>query len=76
MSTTMTLRLEDDLKNRLEQLAKLTNRSKSFLASEAIRDFVDQNEWQLKEIRDALDEDRTGQFASTDEVEAVLTRWR
>jgi hypothetical protein len=35
MSTTMTVRLEDDVKDRLERLAASTQRSKSFLAAEA-----------------------------------------
>ena len=36
MSSTMTIRLEDGIKNRLDQLANVTQRSKSFLAAEAI----------------------------------------
>jgi predicted transcriptional regulator len=35
MSSTMTIRLEDSVKNRLDQLASVTQRSKSFLAAEA-----------------------------------------
>lgn len=45
MSTTMTVRLDDDVKDRLDHLAEATNRSKSYLAAEAIRDFVEINEW-------------------------------
>ena len=45
MSTTMTIRLEDELKQRLDQLADATQRSKSFLAVEAIREFIELNEW-------------------------------
>ena len=48
MSTTMTLRLEDDVKARLDKLADATQRSKSFLAAEAIREFVENNEWQIR----------------------------
>ena len=36
MSTTMTVRLEDDVKDRLDVLAEATQRSKSFLAAEAL----------------------------------------
>ena len=49
MSTTMTLRLEDDIKKRLETLASATRRSKSYLAAEAVRDYVELNEWQIQE---------------------------
>ena len=38
MSTTMTIRLDDEAKDRLDRLAESTQRSKSFLAAEAIRE--------------------------------------
>ena len=59
MSSTMTIRLEDSVKNRLDQLASVTQRSKSFLAAEAIAAYVDTNEWQLSEIQAALTEAET-----------------
>jgi RHH-type transcriptional regulator, rel operon repressor / antitoxin RelB len=76
MSTTMTVRLEDDVKDRLDQLAQATQRSKSFLASEAIREFVDTNEWQIGEIKAALGEADAGDFASESEVQAVAQKWQ
>jgi predicted transcriptional regulator len=75
MSTTMTVRLEDELKDRLERLAQSTKRSKSYLAAEAIREFVELNEWQVRETRDALHEADTGDFASDQEVDAVAAKW-
>ena len=75
MSTTMTVRLEPELKQRLEQLAQATERSKSFLAAQAIREFVDLNEWQVQEIRNAIAEADQGDFASEDEVKEVLEKW-
>ena len=54
MSTTMTIRLDDELKEQLDRLAAATQRSKSFLASEAIREFIELNEWQVREIQQAL----------------------
>ena len=75
MSTTMTIRLEPDLKQRLDHLAEATQRSKSFLAAQAIRDFVDLNEWQIQEIRSALAEADSDDFASDDLVRDVLGKW-
>ena len=57
MSTTMTIRLEPELKERLDKLATATHRSKSFLASEALREFVELNEWQIQETLDAKKEE-------------------
>jgi predicted transcriptional regulator len=75
MSTTMTVRLEPDLKERLDLLAEATHRSKSFLAAEAIREYVELNEWQIRETRAALAEADAGDFASEDEVRELVTRW-
>jgi predicted transcriptional regulator len=76
MSTTMTLRLEDDVKERLDKLAEATQRSKSFLAAEAIREFVENNEWQLRDIKAAIKEANPGDFAGDDEVVALTKKWK
>ena len=75
MSTTMTIRLESDLKNRLDELAKITDRSKSYLAAEAIREFIELNEWQLLEIKQAVGEAEAGEFASDRDVQRTLKKW-
>jgi RHH-type rel operon transcriptional repressor/antitoxin RelB len=76
MSTTMTIRLEDEMKDRLEQLAESTHRSKSYLAAEAIREYVANNEWQIAEIGAALREADAGDFASDKEIAAVAKKWK
>lgn len=76
MSTTMTIRLEDEVKDRLDHLAQATQRSKSFLAAEAIRVFVETNEWQIGEIRAALKEADAGDFASDKDVAALAKKWK
>ena len=75
MSATMTLRLAEDLKRRLDRLAKATQRTRSFLAAEAIREFVDFNEWQIGEIGDAIAEADREEFAGDNEVGRVLGKW-
>ena len=76
MSTTMTVRLENELRGRLDQLAEATRRSKSFLAAEAIRAFVETNEWQIGEVRAALREADTRDFASDKDVAALSRKWK
>jgi len=75
MSTTMTIRLDEDVKLRLDRLADATHRSKSFLAAEAIQAFVESNEWQIDEIRAALDEADAGDFATDEEIAALSRKW-
>ena len=76
MSTTMTIRLDEDVKARLDNLAESTHRSRSFLAAEAIQTFVEINEWQIGEIQTALDEADAGKFASDKEVTALARKWK
>ena len=55
MSTTLTIRLDEATKNRLENLSKSTARSRSFLASKAIQEYLEANEWQVSALRETLD---------------------
>jgi predicted transcriptional regulator len=76
MSTTMTIRLDDEVKERLERLAEATERSKSYLAAEAVRAYVEINEWQIAEIRAALKEADAGDFADQKDVAKLGRKWK
>ena len=72
-TTTMTLRLSSELKGKLERLAESTRRSKSYLAAEAIAEYVDANAWQIEEIRKAVEKaDAGGPFVSDEEATRYL----
>ncbi|MBZ5511546.1 MAG: ribbon-helix-helix protein, CopG family [Acidobacteriia bacterium] len=71
----LSLRLDPRLKKQLDKLAKATQRSRSFLAAEAIREYVSLNEWQVEEISKALVEADRGEFASEKQVEKVMRKW-
>jgi RHH-type transcriptional regulator, rel operon repressor / antitoxin RelB len=71
----LTLRLEPRLKKQLDKLAKATQRSRSFLAAEAIREYVALNEWQVEEITKALGEADRGEFATDKQVQQVMRKW-
>ncbi len=75
-STTISVRISAETKDRLAQLAESTKRSQAFLAAEAIDQFVDLNEWQVAAIRQAVEEaDAGGPFAADEEVSAWLLSW-
>jgi len=75
MDTTLSIRLPDDTKRLLEELAEATGRSKSFLAVAAIQRYLEQEAWQIAEIRQALDEADAEDFATSAEVKKVLLKW-
>ncbi len=76
MSEVMTIRVDRKTKSRLEKLAKAMERTKSYVAAETIRSYIDLNEWQIAEIKAALKEADAGDFATEDEVEAVVRKSR
>jgi len=53
-STTFTVRVEPEVKKRLEKLAKSTGRTRSFLAAEALNEYLDVNEWQVAGVKRAM----------------------
>lgn len=72
-SATMTLRLRQETKDRLDALAKSTRRSRSFLAAEAIEAFLRANAWQVEQIGRAVEKaDVGGPFVPHDEAMAYL----
>jgi predicted transcriptional regulator len=72
-STTMTVRLSRELKGKLDRLAASTRRSKSYLAAEAIAEYVDANAWQIAEIRKAVRKaDAGGPFVSDEDATRYL----
>lgn len=53
-STTFTVRIDSADKDRLEALAKNTGRGRSYLAAEAISEYLDVDEWQVAAIKRAM----------------------
>ena len=62
MSEPVTLRLDAATRKRLDRLAKTTDRSRAALAAEAVRQFLEINEWQIAAIQEGVREADRGQF--------------
>ncbi|SDA90018.1 CopG family ribbon-helix-helix protein [Mesorhizobium qingshengii] len=73
--TAFTVRLPDDTTDRLDQLAEKLDRSRSYVAAQAIEDFVARQEWQLAEIEAGLAEADRGEFANEQELAAVIGKY-
>lgn len=74
-SEVLTVRLPSQVKERLESLAKARSRSKSWLTVDAITRYLEFDEWQTQEICLALEEAKRGEFATTEEVQQVFSKW-
>ena len=61
----MAFRVSLPTRDRIDKLARVTHRSKSFVIEEALETYLDINEWQIQGIQDAL--------ASADSPDADFT---
>lgn len=72
MSTVLTFRVDEQIKDALESLAEATQRSKSFLASEALKDYLAREAWQVAHIKEGIRQADEGQTVPHEEVDAWM----
>jgi len=74
---TLSVRVPAELRDQLEHLAEATGRTKSFLAVEALRSYLEIQAWQVQAIQMAIEEADSGKakFASHEQVTAWLNNW-
>ena len=70
-----TVRLPDDVTEKLDALAAKLDRSRSYVAAQAIGDFVAREEWQLADIEAGIREADKGDFATDAEVAATIAKY-
>ena len=71
----VSLRIEEDLADRLSRLAVATSRTKSFIASQAILDYLALQEWQIAAIQEGVDAADRGEMVEHDEALKILQGW-
>ena len=74
-SEVLTIRVRPDLKSQLDQLGQILQRSKSYLAEQAIARYIEDNAWQIAELTAAEQEINQGQFVAGAKVEQYLDSW-
>ncbi len=75
MTETLSIRLDKDVKRRLDVLATRSRRSNSFLAAEAIAAYLESEDWQLGEIQAGIEELDSGQSVEHGQVADWLRTW-
>ena len=63
-SAVLSVRVPEALKEQLDYLSRSTKRSKGYLATEALGDYVKKNAWRAKELQAAIAEAEKGVFIS------------
>lgn len=71
----ISLRIPDGTRDRLDRLSVSTKRSRSFLAAEALDEYLERHEWQIGAIDEAVLEADKGVFTSHEAVSDWLNSW-
>lgn len=73
-SASLTIRVKPETRSRLDSLARATRRSKSFVIEDALEQYLEVNEWQIKGIAEAIAEADHPDAEFVDHEE-VLKQW-
>jgi len=75
MTHILSLRVNDELSERLERLSHATDRSRSYLAQEALREYLVLHEWQVEGIKAALGQVEAGETLSHEDIAEWMNTW-
>ncbi|OGI23229.1 MAG: hypothetical protein A2287_07780 [Candidatus Melainabacteria bacterium RIFOXYA12_FULL_32_12] len=64
----ISLRLPNTTKDKLEKLAQSTGRTKTFLALEAIEEYLDTQSWQIEAIQEGIEQADQEKFSSHENI--------
>jgi predicted transcriptional regulator len=68
------IRLPKALQEQLEALAQATGRSRNYLMTEALQQYVEEKAWLVAQIEEGLRDAEEGRVLSEEETEAFLDR--
>lgn len=70
-----TVRVADETADKLELIARKLDRSRAYVAAQAIEDFIARESWQIAEIESGLAEADAGDFGEAGEVARVRDKF-
>jgi predicted transcriptional regulator len=73
--STVTARIPEKMALKLNELAKTTNRNKSFLMAQALEQFLEKQAWQVSQIKESLAQADAEEFASPSKVHSAFSKW-
>jgi RHH-type transcriptional regulator, rel operon repressor / antitoxin RelB len=74
-TTLVSFRVKNELKAKLDSLAEATQRSKSFLATEALERYIELESWQVGHIKKGIKQAEDGVVVSGEDVDRWLASW-
>lgn len=71
-TTTITIRIPVELKTRLDRLAELTERSRTYLAAQALEEYVGYELELVESLRQGIEDFEAGRYFTSEQVQAEI----
>jgi RHH-type transcriptional regulator, rel operon repressor / antitoxin RelB len=75
MLSSISIDLEDDTRRALDRLAQQTHRSVRDLVQQAVRDYLELQEWQRRKIMAGMDAAERDEFTSEHELDRIAAKY-
>ncbi len=72
---TTTVRIDENILERLDNLAENLSRPRSWVINQAIERFIEYEEWFVREVKAGLQEVEQGKVATDTEVKDAFGKW-
>ncbi|MCL2146769.1 MAG: ribbon-helix-helix domain-containing protein [Synergistaceae bacterium] len=73
---TVSFRIEETKKDRIDMLASLRDRDRSYIINEALDTYLDLMDWQRRHIEEGARQADEENFAGDNEVAAAFSKWK
>ena len=73
---TVSFRIDEAKKSRIELLASIQDRDRSYIINEALDTYLDLMDWQLEHVEEGVRQADAEDFADEGEVATAFDRWK
>ena len=74
MSVALSFRTEEENRDRLDALAESMDRNRNWLINEAIKNYLELNEWQMAKVEAGLEDIKHGRTYYTEEMHVRIAK--
>jgi RHH-type transcriptional regulator, rel operon repressor / antitoxin RelB len=73
---TISFRLDADKVEALDEVAKSLDRDRTYVLNEAVRNYLEVQQWQVEHIKEGLRQAERGELIDNAEVKRIVKTWR
>ena len=73
---TISFRIDADTVQALDEVAKALDRDRTYVLNEAVRNYLEVQQWQIEQIKEGIRQADAGQVIDHAEVKRIVKTWR